>query len=140
MKEQNFKSHAKFVTGFHIVTLGFIVAALFVAIVLCVHRGMSHETGFYLLTACSLGGLFFYARRFAVQNQDRIIRAEENLRCYRLTGKTLDSSLSISQIIALRFAGDSEYADLSAKAISGNLSAKDIKAMVKEWRADHQRV
>ena len=140
MKEQNFKSHAKYVTGFHIITFSFIVAALFVAIVLCVHLGMSHEIGFYLLTACSLLGLFFYTRQFAVQNQDRIIRSEENFRCYRLTGKTSDSRLSIGQIIALRFADDSEYVELSEKAISQNLSPKDIKGAIKVWRADHHRV
>lgn len=140
MKEQNFKNHAKFVIGFHVVTFGFIIAALFVAIVLCVHSGISHETGFYLLTACSLGGLFVYIRQFAVQNQDRIIRSEENFRCYRLTGKISDSRLSIRQIIALRFADDSEYAELSEKAISQNLSPNDIKGAIKMWRADHQRV
>src|SRR6185295_18077305 len=107
---------------------------LFVAIILLVHRGFSHETLFYLLVAVSLGLLFYYTRQFATGNQDRIIRAEENFRSYRLTGKPVDNRLTKSQVIALRFSDDSEYASLSDKAISQNLSPKDIKQAIQQWR------
>ena len=43
--------------------------------------------------------LFFLCRIFPLKAQDRAIRAEENLRHYALTGKLLDSRLTISQII-----------------------------------------
>jgi hypothetical protein len=69
-----------------------------------------------------------------------VIRAEENLRCYELTGKKLDSRLSIGQIIALRFADDNEYEELSAQAITQNLSSADIKKAIQKWRPDHQRI
>lgn len=52
----------------------------------------------------------------------------------------LDSRLTRSQIIALRFADDTEYGALSDKAISENLSSTDIKKAVQQWRADHHRV
>jgi Family of unknown function (DUF6526) len=140
MGEQNFKKHAQYVPGFHVVTFTVILVSLVIAIVLMVSSGISTLTVFGLLVAVSLSLLFFYLRQFATGNQDRVIRAEENFRSYRLTGKILNSQLTRSQIIALRFADDSEYAALSDKAISQHLSSKDIKQSVQQWRADHHRV
>lgn len=51
-----------------------------------------------------------------------------------------DSRLTRDQIIALRFADDSEYVRLSEKAISQNLSSKNIKEAIQKWRADHHRI
>ena len=142
MEEQNFKKHSQYIPGFHMLTLAVILAALIIAIILLVHSGISHLTVFGLLVAVSLGLLFFYTRQFATGNQDRIIRirAEENFRSYRLTGKNMDGRLTRKQVIALRFADDSEYAALSDKTVSQNLSPKDIKQSVQQWRADHHRV
>jgi Family of unknown function (DUF6526) len=140
MEEQNFKKHAQYVPGFHVVTFGVIIAVAIFAIVLAVSSGINTATIFELLTAAGLGLLFYYLRQFATGNQDRIIRAEENFRSFRLTGKPLNSQLSRSQIIALRFADDSEYAALSDKAVSQNLSPQDIKQSIQQWRADHHRV
>jgi hypothetical protein len=140
MKEQNFKRHARYVPGFHLLTFAVILAALVIAILLLMDTGISHVTVFDLLVAVSLGLLFFYTRQFATGNQDRVIRAEENFRCYRLTGKPLDSRLTKSQVIALRFADDSEYAALADKAVSHQLASKDIKQAIRQWQADHHRV
>src|SRR5664279_5246730 len=140
MEEQNFKKHAQYIPGFHFLTLGIIVAALVIAIVLIISRGVSLVTVFGLLVTVSLGLLFNYTRQFATGNQDRIIRAEENFRSYRLTGKNMDDRLTRKQIIALRFADDSEYVALSGKAVSQNLNPKDIKQAIQQWRADHHRV
>lgn len=140
MQDQHFKKHSQYVPGFHVVTFAVILAALAIAIILLVHSGVSHSTVFGLLVAVSLGLLFFYTRQFATGNQDRIIRAEENFRCYRLTGKILDSRLTKDQVIALRFADDSEYIELADKAVKQNLSPKDIKQAIQQWRADHHRV
>jgi uncharacterized protein DUF6526 len=84
--------------------------------------------------------LFVFVRQFATKNQDRIIRAEETARSYRLTGKEPDIRLTKNQVIALRFADDSEYVTLSKKAINENLSPKAIKEAINKWRADHHRV
>jgi len=140
MQEQNFKKHAQYVPGFHMLTFAVILAALIIALILIVHTGFSHETVFYVLTAVSLGLLFFYIRQFATGNQDRVIRAEENFRSFRLTGKELDSRLTRSQVIALRFACDDEYGALAERAIKENMSAADIKKAIQQWRADHHRV
>ena len=82
----------------------------------------------------------YFARAFALKAQDRAIRAEENLRHFAITGKLLDKRLSISQVIALRFASDEEFVLLAQKAADENISAKDIKTSIKNWRGDYYRV
>lgn len=91
-----------------------------------------------------IGIIFFlftyFIRSFPLQAQDRIIHAEENMRHYVLTGKLLDQSLTMSQIIALRFAPDNEFPTLVQRSIKENLSAKDIKLAIQNWRADNYRM
>ena len=84
--------------------------------------------------------LFFFCRIFALKAQDRAIRAEENLRHFVITGKTLDPALNISQIIALRFASDAEFAALAQRAAAEHMEADAIKRAIKAWRADTYRV
>jgi hypothetical protein len=84
--------------------------------------------------------LFLFVRMFALKAQDRAIRAEENLRHFALTGKLLPATLSIGQIIALRFASDEEFVALAATAASENLSSKEIKQSINNWKADTYRV
>ena len=140
MPNQSAKSHARYVPGFHILTYLVVAAALGIATILVIHRGITHETAFYFLTAIAMGLLTFYVRHFATRNQDRIIRTEENFRSYRLTGKVLDPRLRTSQVVALRFAEDEEFTSLSQQAANDNLTAAQIKAAIQKWRADHHRV
>ena len=84
--------------------------------------------------------LWIYIRIFPLKAQDRAIRAEENLRFYVLTGKLLPSTLTIAQTIALRFAPDEELVELVDRVVNENLSAKDIKLSIKNWKADYHRV
>ncbi len=79
-------------------------------------------------------------RKYSTKLQDRIIKQEENFRHYVMTGKTLNPALTMSQIVALRFAGDNEYLELSEKAIAENLTNKQIKSLITNRRADHHRV
>jgi len=94
----------------------------------------------FLLSAVCLFLIAFFLRSFALKAQDRAIRAEENLRHFALTGKLLDSSLKVQQIVALRFASDDEFVALAARAAKENLSNKDIKAAIITWRGDYYRV
>ena len=82
----------------------------------------------------------FYARVFALKAQDRAIKVEENFRHYILTGKVLDSKLTVQQIVGLRFASDEEFPDLAKKAIAENLSQNAIKKSIKHWKEDTYRV
>ena len=79
-------------------------------------------------------------RSFALRAQDRAIRAEENFRHYLLTGKPLSNKLSMRQIIGLRFSSDEEFPALVEKSITENLSEKEIKKHISNWKADTYRV
>ncbi len=141
MTEQNYKNHGQLVPAFHFVTVPLLLFILIGSIVNLVH---SEEGNFYsasLLLALSFATLLlaFLARMMALKAQDRAIRAEENFRYYLATGKPQDSRLKISQIIALRFAGDDEYVALSKKAVEENMSSKEIKMAIQHWKGDYNR-
>jgi hypothetical protein len=144
MAEQSYKKHAKYVPMFHGVLFGLIVITVLGALVNLYRRfgdGYGRVT-LVLLVIIAFAMLlqFFFSRNFATKVQDRAIRAEENLRHFALTGKLLDSRLSIKQIIALRFAPDAEFVELARKAADQGLSMDDIKKSIKNWRADNDRV
>ena len=78
-----------------------------------------------------------------VRVQDRVIRLEENLRYQRLLPPELlaaTQSLTLGQIIALRFASDAELPALVQRTLSENLEPKAIKQSITNWRADNLRV
>jgi len=83
--------------------------------------------------------MFFFYRGFALKAQDRAIRAEENLRHFALTGRLLDKRLKTRQIIALRFADDTEFLILSEKAANQNMKPDEIKKEIIKWKPDHYR-
>jgi hypothetical protein len=49
------------------------------------------------------------------------------------------AKLSSKQIAALRFASDEEFGALLDRAARENLSPKDIKAAIRNWRPDFYR-
>jgi hypothetical protein len=79
-------------------------------------------------------------RIYSLKVQDRVIRSEENFRHYLLTGKQLDRQLRTEQVVALRFASDTEFVSLAARALSENLSSKAIKKSITQWRPDYRRI
>lgn len=144
MSEQNYKNHSRMVPMFHYV--GFLLLAVIIAGAV-INLNYTCGTGECLYTpilicfiALVLTILMWYSRAFALRAQDRAIRAEENFRHFIATGKPQDSRLKMSQIIALRFAGDDEYIALSKRAVDENLSAKEIKMAIQNWKADYNRV
>jgi hypothetical protein len=144
MEEQSYAKHAKFVPIYHVVTFGLIAVTLIGSLVNLYYSIGDHSRLYNasLVTALSVAMVlvFFFARIFPLKAQDRVIRAEENLRYFALTGKLLDPRLTIKQIIGLRFASDAEFVELARKAITENLSQDAIKRAVKNWRADHDRL
>jgi len=48
--------------------------------------------------------------------------------------------LSEGQLIALRFACDSEVPGLVQQALDGNWDQKQVKSAIKNWRPDYLRV
>jgi len=142
MKQQNYSNHSKMVLGFHGILFVAIVALLIGAIRNLIKATDEDIYGASLLVLIPLIFLFFmyFTRAFALKAQDRAIKVEENFRHYLLTGKTLNSKLTMRQIIGLRFASDKEYIELAERAVKENLSEKDIKKSIKNWKADNYRV
>ena len=143
-KVQSFENHAQIVPMFHYVTLG-ILQLTFIGACVNLYESWGDSARFYsasLLVTLTLGTILaaLYARSFALRAQDRAIRAEEQLRYYVLTGKVLDARLTVKQIIGLRFASNEEFVALAQRAADQNLSTKDIKQAVKNWRPDTYRV
>jgi hypothetical protein len=142
MKEQNFKNHAKLVKGFHGLLFIAILALLIGAITNLI---LTSSDNLYLASLVVLIAVIFlimawYVRSFPLKAQDRAIKAEENLRYYVLTGKLFPKELKVGQIIALRFASDEEFLPLVEKSLKENLTNKEIKMLIQNWKADFHRV
>lgn len=141
--EQNFKNHARLVTGFHGVLLILLVAGLIgssVNLYMSLHSPNLYSASLILLLFVCGSIMYAYVRLFPLRAQDRAIRAEENFRYYLLTGSPLPAGLRMGQIIALRFASDEEFPPLIERALKDNLTAVEIKKAIKNWKADHYRV
>jgi len=143
MKAQNYSHHRRYIPGFHFVLffLGILalVGSIFFLIRSYIYGIERVASVIVFLGAINFMMLFYYARQFATTVQDRAIRAEENLRYFKLTGNLLDPRLTMQQIVALRFAPDLEFVGLANRAIAENLSNADIKKAIKDWRPDYHR-
>jgi hypothetical protein len=146
VEEQSYAKHAKFVPLYHFV-LSAVILVVFIGSLVNLYRRvfgpspvgrMSAEL--IVLIAVALILFFIFVRTFPLKAQDRVIRAEENLRHFALTGKLLDPRLTIKQIIGLRFASDAEFPELARKAADQSMSLDDIKKSVKTWRPDQDRL
>jgi uncharacterized membrane protein YraQ (UPF0718 family) len=144
METQNYANHRQLVPMFHFV-LFFLIVLTFIGSVVNLYESLGDHQRLYsaslivaILVALLL--LFFFCRIFALKAQDRAIRAEENLRHFVLTGKLLPASLTVHQVIALRFAPDGEFVPLAQRAAAENMAPDAIKRSIKEWKADTYRV
>ncbi len=142
MESQNYSNHARFVKGYHYVLSLLLIIGLIVSLInLFRHMDDNRMAVSLMLPLLFVCGLFtfWYMREFALRAQDRAIRAEESLRYFILTGKAIDSRITMSQIIALRFAPDEEFLPLCDRAVTENLSSTEIKKAIKNWKADNNR-
>ena len=142
MTTQNYKNHTQMVPGFHYIGLLSILALLIGSFINLYHSAPENLYSASLICLISFITviLWIYTRTFSLKAQDRAIRAEENLRYFVLTGKLFPVSLTISQIVALRFAEDAEFIQLVDRAVKENLSNKEIKLAIQNWKADFYRV
>ena len=143
MQEQHYENHRKFVPSFHVVLLIIILYLLVQSTINLIeaysnNNGRSQAVMFFLI-AVAFAISYVKIRTFPLKAQDRAIRAEENLRYFTLTGKLLDKNLTISQIIALRFASDQEMVGLVERAVRERLSSDQIKRAIQNWKPDHHR-
>ena len=142
--QQSYKNHAQIVFLYHRV-LTLLLLLILIGSIVNLNKSWGDSTRFYsasLIVALTVAAilLFVFVRTFPLKAQNRAIRAEEQLRHYVLTGKLLDSRLTMRQIVALRFASDAEFVALAQRAADQSLSPDAIKRDVKQWRADTYRV
>ena len=140
---QSHARHGRYVPGYHYVLFGLVTILLGYA-VYRLFVDASVDNVMSLVTVVALGLTAFYAREFALGDQDRIIRLEERLRLAPLLPPEMKdriASLTTKQLIALRFASDGEVAALTRKVLDESITdPKQIKGLIKEWRPDHQRI
>lgn len=117
-----------------------LVAAL-AFLVLLVH--VYQEPTYVSFALLALAGVVLSAvwliRVFALRLQNRIIRLEMQLRLTRLGRESDLPRLSMSQLVALRFASDAELPALMDRAIAEQLTPDAIKREVRDWQGDYLR-
>ena len=139
---QSLKNHGRLDPPYHIVSFAILVGTLVVAIVNLISH--PHFLSAWLVVLSVVVFIpFFRVRSYAVKVQDRVIRLEERLRLQALAPPEWHSQIkriTEDQLIALRFAPDEELVELAQQAIAENLSRKQIKERIRNWRPDHWRV
>jgi hypothetical protein len=140
-RSQSYANHVRIVPGFHYGVLGvFALNVLWSLVRLWRSPGMDSVVA--LLVAAALFAFLFYARTFALTVQNRVIRLEMRLRLREILPEDLRGrigELRVRQLIALRFAGDDELADLVRQALAERLTPRAIKQRIRVWQADHLR-
>ena len=141
-KPQNLANHAKLDPPFHFMLLPILLVTLILTIVNVVRNYDALTPWILLLLALAVLLAGFKARIYPLKVQDRLIRMEERQRLHILLGEPRSriDGLTESQLVALRFASDAEIPSLVEKALSQNLSNKDIKKAISNWRPDYFRV
>lgn len=144
MKEQSYENHTRYQPLQQFIWLPLSLLLLIGTVVYTVMEFANNGFSMHLLLLVGVVILAIIpgmlARMYALILQDRLIRTEEQLRYYMLTGKGLDNRLTKEQLIALHFASDEEFVELVHRTVEENLSPDDIKKSIKIWRPDHQRV
>jgi hypothetical protein len=140
---QTYANHTRFHPPFHY----FLAPCALVLIILTginVFRHSSRlDAWILLLMAILFFAALFLLRLYPLKAQDRIIRLEERLRLQTLLSAPLARripELTEAQLIALRFASDSELATLVEKTLAAKMPTREIKKNIVAWRADTFRV
>lgn len=142
MPEQNYSNHTRWFPLFHFVVMPLLILN-FLSHLVRFFMTPDWSLAFWTLLSITLILLALAARLMVLKVQDRLIRLEERLRYRELLPADLvsrASDLSVGHMIALRFASDSELAELVRRACDRELATpKEIKRTVKNWRADYHR-
>ena len=142
---QNLKNHGKIDPQFHFVLFFVLIANLVFSVFHLVHHW--HDTpiasAWYLALSLAVFIPWMKLRMYPLKVQDRVIRLEERLRLQALAPSEWHSQiyrLTEDQLIGLRFAADDEVVELAKQALEHNLTRKQIKERIQNWRADHWRI
>jgi hypothetical protein len=136
---QNFDNHGHRPTLAGVAGAGIAGASAFV-----IMHWLGRDT-LGLAVACLIVVAIVYvvtSRTYTTALQDRIIRMEMLYRTDRLlspAGRASYATLSLRQIVALRFASDAELPALVERAAAEKLEPKAIKRAINDWQADLAR-
>ena len=139
---QNLKNHARFDPAYHALLLVVYLLNLIYA-GFHLYRQPSLSSGWYMVLSLVVIVPLLKLRTYPLKVQDRVIRLEERLRLQALAPQEWHTQLyrlSEEQLIALRFAADDEVVGLAKQALEQNLSRKQIKERIRNWRADNWRI
>jgi hypothetical protein len=139
---QTYKNHGRFLPAFHF----FVVPVLALNTLNAIRHvwlAPNRSTVWMLIVAAALLMLGLLSRIMTLTVQDRVIRLEMRLRLQQCLPADLRSrinDLTPRQLVALRFASDSELPELVRDVLAGKLAAsKEIKQRVKDWQGDWLR-
>ena len=140
---QTLQHHAKMVAPFHYVLFPILLINLLLSIYHSA-TAFSMFTAWSTFMAVALIMIALFARIFALQAQDRVIRLEERMRLQTLLPDELKPRIhdfTMDQLAALRFASDNELPNLAGKVLEDGINdRKAIKELIVTWRADYQRL
>jgi hypothetical protein len=140
-KPQTYANHGRIDPSFHYLLAPLSLIAIILSIVSMFHRGLRGWLAIVLSVTLFLA--VFKLRSYALKVQDRVIRLEESMRLNRLLperDRPRIQELSESQLIGLRFASDEELPALAMRALQENMTKKQIKMAIQNWRPDTFRV
>jgi hypothetical protein len=139
---QSFEQHARYQPMFHFIASPITGIAAIHLTWVAVRNPTARHIGDALLMfgiACGI----WVSRTMAVTVQNRVIRLEMRLRLKEILPGALVSripELTVRQLIALRFAGDSEMPSLVERTLKGEFAKpRDIKRAITDWQPDHLR-
>ena len=139
---QNYKNHTRFYPPFHFVASPILLLYL-VNELRHLWLNPNRSTAFAALVAFGIFAGLFAARGMALKVQDRVIRLEMQARMRSLLPADLQArshELTPQQMVALRFAGDTELAELVRSVLAGKItSQKAIKLAINDWKGDYLR-
>src|SRR4051812_14204601 len=138
---QTLQNHARLLPPYHF----FVVPVLlinFLYVAWTAVQTPSFATLWAIVVAAALATLGVLARTMTLVVQDRVIRLEMRHRLkdvlpVDLRGRVAD--LTPGQLVALRFASDTEMPALVREVLAANLQPKAIKQNVKSWQGDYLR-
>jgi len=139
---QNLKNHARFDPAYHFLLFAVYLLNLVYA-GFHLYRQPSLSSDWYLVLSLLAVVPLLKLRSYPLKVQDRVIRLEERVRLQTLAPqewRTQLHRLNENQLIALRFAADDEVVELARQAVEQNLTRKQIKERIRNWRPDNWRV
>jgi len=143
MADQSFSNHTKFFPAFHFFVLPMMLVNVVRSILALRHAEYSIDGFLGVLVALALLVGFTTSRLMTLRVQDRLIRLEERLRLEKLLPADLQpriSEFTSGQLVALRFASNSELPELARKVLDERIKErKAIKRLIKVWRPDYLR-